>query len=61
MANDESPDGVLPPVPVGSEPPTETRKFGVVVVAGSGLTVLVGGVVSISHVVETELEPALPA
>ena len=46
---------MLSPAPFGSDPLTETRRFGVVVVAGSGLTVLVGGVVSISHVVEDRI------
>ena len=61
MANDATPDGVLPPAPLGSDPLTETRMYGVVVVAGSGLTVLVGGVVSMSQEVDSEPVPKLPA
>ena len=40
-------------------PVTETVKLVDVVCAGSGLTVLVGGVVSISHEVESEPVPGI--
>ena len=40
---------------------TDTGKTRLVSRAGSGLIVLVGGVVSISHEVESELVPALPS
>ena len=46
--------------PLGSVPVTETGKLRLVRSAGSGLTVLVGGVVSISHEVESEPVPGLP-
>ena len=55
------PDGVLPFDPLGSVPLTDTRKLVDVVCDGSGLTVLVGGVVSISQEVDIEPVPTLPA
>ena len=42
-------------------PVTDTMKLVDVVCDGSELTVLVGGVVSISHEVDIEPVPALPA
>ena len=60
MANEATPDGGLPLDPFGSLPVTETVKLVDVVCAGSGLTVLVGGVVSISQEVDIEPVPALP-
>ena len=61
MANDAMPEGGLPFDPFGSLPVTETVKLVDVVCAGSGLTVLVGGVVSISHEVDSEPVPGLPS
>ncbi len=61
MANEAMPEGELLFDPVGSLPVTETVKLVDVVVCESGLTVLVGGVVSISHEVESEPVPTLPA
>ena len=58
--NEAMPEGVLPLAPLGSVPVTVTGKLRLVPVLGSGLTVLVGGVVSISHEVESEPVPALP-
>ena len=55
------PEGVLPLAPLGSVPVTVTGKLRLVPVLGSGLTVLVGGVVSISHEVESEPVPAMPS
>ena len=60
MAYDDTPDGVLPFAPVGSLPVTETVKLVDVVCAGKALTVLVGGVVSISQEVDSEPLPGLP-
>ena len=60
MAYDETPDGVLPFDPFGSLPVTETVKLVDVVCAGRALTVLVGGVVSISQEVDSEPLPGLP-
>ena len=51
---------MLPFDPVGSLLVTETVKLVDVVCAGSVLTVLVGGVVSISHEVDNEPLPGLP-
>ena len=51
---------MLPFEPVGSLLVTDTVKLVDVVCAGSELTVLVGGVVSISQEVESEPVPALP-
>ena len=59
MAIEATPGGVLPPAPLGSEPVTVTVKLVEVVWGGSGLTVLVGGVVSISHEVDSEPVPEL--
>ncbi len=60
MAMEASPEAVLPFAPVGSEAVAETVKLVDVVCVGSEFTVLVGGVVSISHEVETEPVPGLP-
>ena len=54
------PEGVLPFDPMGSLPVTDTEKLVEFVAVGSRLTVLVGGVVSISHEAETEPVPELP-
>ncbi len=51
---------MLPSAPFGSVAVTETVKLVDVVWAGRALTVLVGGVVSINHEVETEPVPGLP-
>ena len=56
-----TPEGVPPLDPLGSLPVTETVKLVEVVWDGSVLTVLVGGVVSITHLVDREFVPALPA
>ena len=55
------PDGVLPFEPAGSVPLTDTTKLVDVVCDGKALTALVGGVVSISQVVDIEPVPTLPA
>ena len=55
------PDGVLPFDPFGSVPLADTRKLVDVVWDGSELTVLVGGVVSMSQEVDIEPVPKLPA
>ncbi len=55
------PDGVLPPAPFGSLPLTDTRMLSLVVVEGRAPTVLVGGVVSISHEVARDPTPEFPA
>ena len=60
MAIEATPDGVLPLAPFGSDAVTDTVKLVDVVVAGSELTVLVGGVVSISHDVDRLPVPGLP-
>ena len=60
MEYDETPEAVLPFAPVGSLPVTEIVKLVDVVCAGSGLTVLVGGVVSINQDVESVPAPGLP-
>ena len=60
MAKEATPEGVLPPAPAGSLPLTETVKLVAMVSAGSVLTVLVGGVVSISQDVDNEPVPRLP-
>ena len=52
--------GGLPLAPFGSVPVTVTGKLRLVPVFGKGLTVLVGGVVSISHEVESDPVPGLP-
>jgi len=56
-----TPEGGLPLAPFGSVAVTETVKRVDVVVAGSGLTVLVGGVVSISQEADIEPVPKVPA
>ena len=60
MAIEATPEGVLPLAPFGSVAVTETVKVVDVVWAGSEVTVLVGGVVSINHEVEAEPVPGLP-
>ncbi len=60
MAKEATPDGGLPFDPLGSVPVTETVKLVDEVVGGSGLTVLVGGVVSISQEIDCEPVPGLP-
>ena len=60
MAIEATPEGVLAFAPLGSVAVTETVKLADVVCVGSELTVLVGGVVSINHDVETEPVPGLP-
>ena len=57
MAIEATPEGGLPSAPVGSEAVTETVKLVEVVCDGSALTVLVGGVVSISQEVDCEPGP----
>ena len=60
MAIEATPEGVLAFEPSWSDAATETAKVVDVVCDSSGLTVLVGGVVSINHEVETDPEPGLP-
>ena len=60
MAMEATPEGGLPPAPAGSLLLTETVKLVEVVWDGRALTVLVGGVVSISQEVDSEPVPALP-
>ena len=50
----------LPAGSVGTVPVTVTGKLRLVPTLGSGLTVLVGGVVSISQEVDSEPVPGLP-
>ena len=58
MSNEAMPEAGLLSGPFGSEPPTDTLKVVDVVAVGREPTVLTGGVVSISHEVESEPEPA---